>query len=119
MFSLLLVINPTINMTFFERLKVILPKMMNKDFALFLSGAISKLLATVSTYPLTTVRTNMQSGSGMTSLESILYILENFGPFGFYKGLSAKILQSVLNSAMMLFLYERINEFVVKAVTGA
>jgi hypothetical protein len=59
---------------------------MQKDLALFLSGAISKLIATVITYPLQTLKTNMQGGSKFTSVEAIQYILKNFGPMGFYKG---------------------------------
>lgn len=117
-FSLMLVINPTINMTVFEKLKVILPRVMEKNSALFLAGAISKLCATIATYPLTTVRTNMQSKPDVKALKVILFILKNFGPLGFYKGLQAKVMHSVLNSSLMLFLYERINEIVVKAVAG-
>lgn len=91
---------------------------MEKNTGLFLAGALSKLCATVTTYPLTTVRTTMQSKPNQKSLKIILFILKEFGPLGFYKGLQAKVVHSVLNSALMLFLYERINEVVVRAVVS-
>lgn len=88
LFSLLLVINPTINMQTFEVLKPVLSKMFNKDLALFLAGALSKLVATLITYPMQTLKTVMQSGSSesRSSSAQLFYILKEFGPQGFYKG---------------------------------
>lgn len=87
MFSLLLVVNPTINMQVFEVLKRFLPKLTQKDLALFLAGALSKLAATLATYPMQTLKTVMQSEvKDKGALGELLYILREFGPFGLYKG---------------------------------
>lgn len=119
LFSLILVLNPTINMQFFEKLKVVLPKYMekNKNLALFLAGALSKLAATIVTYPMQTIKTNLQSSAkGRGMLKEILFLLKEFGPLGLFKGLEAKVVHSVLNSAMMLFMAEKINSAVVAAL---
>jgi hypothetical protein len=63
LFSLFLVVNPTINMLAYEKIKKVLPGLMNKELALFLSGGLAKLLATVITYPVVTVKVNQQAGS--------------------------------------------------------
>lgn len=90
LFSLLLVVNPTINMQFFEVLKRFLPGIMQKDLALFLAGALSKLAATLATFPMQTLKTVMQSGAkDRGAIGEIVYILREFGPFGLYKGMSS------------------------------
>lgn len=72
----------------FEILKPILTKSFNKDLALFLAGALSKLAATLVTYPMQTLKTVMQSGSSQSrsSTAQLFYILREFGPQGLYKG---------------------------------
>jgi adenine nucleotide transporter 17 len=117
LFSLFLVLNPTINMQVFEHLKILLPRIMPKNMALFLSGALSKLAATLATYPMQTLKTVMQAGvKGRGALQEFTFLLKEFGPFGLFKGLSAKVAHSVLNSALMLFLTEKINAAVIRAV---
>jgi hypothetical protein len=87
LYSLVLVINPMINMQVFEVMKRILPKLFQKDLALFLAGAMSKLAATLATYPLQTLKTTMQSATEhRSSLEQVFFILKEFGPLGLFKG---------------------------------
>lgn len=87
LFSLALVINPMINMQAFELLKRFLPKLFQKDLALFLAGALSKLAATLATYPMQTLKTTMQSATGgRSSLEQVAFLLREFGPLGLFKG---------------------------------
>jgi adenine nucleotide transporter 17 len=87
LFSLVLVINPMVNMQAFELLKRFLPKLFQKDLALFLAGALSKLAATLVTYPLQTLKITMQAATeGRSSLNQIIFLLKEFGPLGLFKG---------------------------------
>ncbi len=57
--SMLLVSNPVINFTVNEIMKKFFKKFLkNDDLKFFVSGAISKFLATIFTYPITTIKTN-------------------------------------------------------------
>lgn len=126
LYSLFLVINPTINMQVFELAKVFLPAILPKDAALFSAGALSKLAATLATYPMQTLKTTMQAATdSKSSAEHLFFILKEFGPLGLFKGktslilgIAAKLSHTVLNSALQLFVTEKINEAVVKAVVG-
>lgn len=87
LYSLILVINPTINMQVFELSKILLPLILPKDAALFASGAFSKLIATLATYPMQTLKTTMQAATeSKSSAAHLLYILREFGPLGLFKG---------------------------------
>jgi len=121
LFSLFLVINPTINMLAFEKLKKILPRFMNQELALFISGGLAKLVATIITYPVVTVKVNQQAGSGETgskvsTLALVWSIYEKYNVAGFYKGLQAKVFHSVFNIAVAFYLNEKINAGVINAV---
>ena len=62
--------------------------MINKDLALLTSGGLSKLVATVITYPLVTIKVNQQTDKSKTNVLAMIYsILSNYGPGGFYKGI--------------------------------
>lgn len=58
--SLLLIINPIIQYIIYEKLKIRYKDTQHKAFAYFLSGAVSKAIATFLTYPCQVVRTNIQ-----------------------------------------------------------
>jgi hypothetical protein len=73
----------------------------------FISGAVSKGIATVITYPVQVIRTNIMAQKKKIG-EIVSRILKNKGITGFYTGLPPKLIQSVINSAIMLFLYERL-----------
>lgn len=89
LFSLALVINPTINMQIFEKLKIVLPKLMQKDLALFVAGALSKLAATLATYPMQTLKTVMQAGlKGRGPFKEVAFLIKEFGPFGLFRGIA-------------------------------
>ncbi|CAI2169158.1 11662_t:CDS:2 [Funneliformis geosporum] len=113
--ALILVTNPIIQYTVFEQLKSRIEKMKklgNLDF--FLLGAIGKLVATSSTYPYIVIKSRMQLRQ--SSLESARYkntwdglqkIITNEGYGGLYKGITSKLLQSVLTAAF-LFMYKEV-----------
>ncbi|KND00123.1 uncharacterized protein SPPG_04465 [Spizellomyces punctatus DAOM BR117] len=106
--ALILVINPVIQFTVFERLKAWLQtrkgNLSGLDF--FLLGAISKLAATSITYPYIVVKSRMQlkqTGDENSRYRSVLdgfqKIIKTEGVKGLYKGIEAKLVQSVLASA--------------------
>ncbi|TPX68373.1 hypothetical protein SpCBS45565_g03133 [Spizellomyces sp. 'palustris'] len=106
--ALILVINPVIQFTVFERLKAWLQtrkgNLSGLDF--FMLGAISKLAATSITYPYIVVKSRMQlkqTGDENSRYRSVLdgfrKIIKTEGAKGLYKGIEAKLVQSVLASA--------------------
>lgn len=58
--SLILVLNPIIQFVIYEQLKKVIPVDKESklyDLVIFLIGAISKMISTLCTYPLTVIRT--------------------------------------------------------------
>ncbi|CAO3675929.1 unnamed protein product [Rhizopus stolonifer] len=110
--ALVLVINPIIQYTVFEQAKNKLSKVKrlgNLDF--FLLGAFSKLCATAITYPYIVIKSRMQvSQQGDEKYQSILdgfkKIVASEGVPGLYKGISSKIVQSVLSAAFLFLAKE-------------
>lgn len=92
--------------------------------AFFVLGALAKAFATVATYPLQLIQTKLRHGSkkeektGGTGasgvpptagvLEMFVYILKAHGVEGLFRGLEAKLLQTVLTAALMFAAYEKI-----------
>ncbi|NXO18362.1 PM34 protein, partial [Oriolus oriolus] len=120
--SLLLVFNPAIQFMFYEGFK---RKLLKKQLQLtsldaFVIGAIAKAFATTLTYPLQTVQSILRFGRHrlnpenrtLGSLRNVLYLLQQrvrrFGLMGLYKGLEAKLLQTVLTAALMFLVYEKL-----------
>ncbi|ORE00890.1 mitochondrial carrier [Rhizopus microsporus var. microsporus] len=110
--ALVLVINPIIQYTVFEQVKNKIAKMKTlSNFDFFLLGALSKLCATAITYPYIVIKSRMQvSQQGEEKYESILdgfkKIIANEGVPGLYKGISSKIVQSVLTAAFLFMAKE-------------
>lgn len=86
----------------------------------FLIGAISKIIATLFTYPYTLLRTRQQivkaskDRKEITLTEVFNDILEKEGLLGVFKGLTPKLLQTTLNSAMIMMIYEKIRHLLLK-----
>ncbi|XP_030649674.1 peroxisomal membrane protein PMP34 isoform X3 [Chanos chanos] len=119
--SLLLVLNPAIQFMIYEGLKRQLRRGGLSAVEVFLIGAVSKAVATTVTYPLQTVQSVLRFGQHrqptehsqlLSSLRSMTYLLINrvrkYGMLGLFKGLEAKLLQTVLTAALMFLLYEKI-----------
>ncbi|KAI9260149.1 mitochondrial carrier domain-containing protein [Sporodiniella umbellata] len=110
--ALVLVINPIIQYTVFEQAKNKLSQMKNLgNLDFFLLGAISKLCATAITYPYIVIKSRMQvSRQGDEKYDSILdgfkKIIATEGVPGLYKGISSKIVQSVLSAAFLFLAKE-------------
>uniref|UniRef100_A0A8D0L7M1 Solute carrier family 25 member 17 n=1 Tax=Sphenodon punctatus TaxID=8508 RepID=A0A8D0L7M1_SPHPU len=120
--SLLLVFNPAIQFMFYEGLKrkVLKKQMQLSSLDAFIIGAVAKAVATTITYPMQTVQSILRFGRHrlnpenrtLGSLKSVLYLLRQrirrFGLMGLYKGLEAKLLQTVLTAALMFLVYEKL-----------
>jgi len=97
-------------------------------FSAFLLGAVSKSIATVLTYPLIRCKVMIQaadldededdeserprkSRAPKTMLGALHAIWSKEGIPGFFKGLHAQILKTVLSSALLLMIKEKISKF--------
>lgn len=120
--ALVLVINPILQYTIFEKLKDILEKRRRvtpRDA--FVLGAIGKLLATSITYPYITVKSRMHVASkdgpkdGM--VQSLKRVVREEGWSGLYKGIGPKISQSVIMAAFLFAFKDALYDASVKART--
>ncbi|XP_076882398.1 peroxisomal nicotinamide adenine dinucleotide carrier-like isoform X1 [Bidens hawaiensis] len=84
---------------------------------IFLLGALAKLGATVVTYPLLVVKSRLQAKQAVGedkkhhykgTLDAILKMIHYEGLHGFYKGMSTKIVQSVLAAAVLFMVKEEL-----------
>ncbi|KAK9664800.1 hypothetical protein RND81_14G069300 [Saponaria officinalis] len=133
--SLLLTANPSIQYTVFDQLKnKLLTRRLSENsnsepspqalFAstAFLLGALSKSIATCLTYPAIRCKAVIQAAerqeerSAQTvktrkTLSGVFYnIWKHEGILGYYKGLEAQILKTVLSSALLLMIKEKITK---------
>lgn len=83
----------------------------------FLLGAIAKLGATVVTYPLLVVKSRLQAKQEIGgdkslqytgTLDAIVKMIRFEGVTGFYKGMSTKIVQSVVAAAILFMIKEEL-----------
>ncbi|KAG2369827.1 peroxisomal membrane protein PMP47B [Suillus spraguei] len=136
--ALVLVVNPVLQYTVFEQLKNFFIKEKTlrlrargsggavavlSDWDFFILGALSKLVATGSTYPYIVLKSRLQAGQARaeqykSSLDGLATILKEEGIQGLYKGVGSKLLQSVLTAAILFAVQRRIYEFTKKAITS-
>ncbi|TNM97368.1 peroxisomal membrane protein PMP34 [Takifugu flavidus] len=127
--SLILVLNPAVQFMFYEAMKRKAGREGRKisSAEIFLIGAIAKAIAATSTYPLQTVQTILRfgqykggKGGLIGSLSNIFSLLmdriKRYGALGLYKGLEAKLLQTVLTAALMFVVYEKITAATFKVM---
>jgi len=127
--SLILVINPAIQFMAYEGIKRRLVERYGEKHlsstTVFMVGAAAKALATILTYPIQLVQAKQRHGHNYEGLPQkagvirlVSYILQNFGFKGLFKGLEAKILQTVLTAALMFVAYEKIAAVVFAVLMG-
>ncbi|XP_013865582.1 peroxisomal membrane protein PMP34 [Austrofundulus limnaeus] len=128
--SLVLVLKPAVQFMIYEAMKRRAGKGARKISSanIFLIGAVAKAIATTATYPLQTVqailRFGQYKGDGkgglMGSLSTIFFLfverVRTHGFLGLYKGLEAKLLQTVLTAALMFVVYEKITAATFKVM---
>ncbi|KOC60633.1 Peroxisomal membrane protein PMP34 [Habropoda laboriosa] len=123
--SLMLVINPAIQFMTYEAIKRKVIASLNGSqppaWIFFAIGAAAKTIATALTYPLQLVQTKLRHGHKYANLppnagalQILFYILKTQGAAGLYKGMEAKLLQTVLTAALMFLAYEKIVRFVFR-----
>lgn len=121
--ALVLVINPILQYTAFEQLKnwVVKSRLARApagakvsltDWDFFWLGALSKLIATSITYPQIVIKSRQQSGSKgapkSNVWQAMVDIVQAEGPAGLYRGITSKLLQSVLTAAILFASKERV-----------
>lgn len=118
--SLMLVSNPALQFMMYETLKERILSQRPSAYTFFLIGALAKAFATVATYPLQLVQTRLRSGAKDASigqdvgvLEMMVHILKMDGFPGLFRGIEAKLLQTVLTAALMFAAYEKIAALVM------
>ncbi|XP_028041793.1 peroxisomal membrane protein PMP34-like [Bombyx mandarina] len=103
--SLLLVSNPAIQFMVYESLK---RKFMSQGsfhtYTSFLIGATAKAVATTLTYPLQVIQSRLRAG---TNLKTMVKDIKS-KPFSIFRGLEAKLLQTVMTAALMFIVYEKL-----------
>lgn len=108
--ALILVANPVVQFSIFEQLKnliytsreAITPNMS------FVLGALSKVVATVVTYPTIAIKTQSHLQKDQSMIDMFKKILNEDGVLGLFNGLQPKIIQSVLTSAFLFYFKQRI-----------
>lgn len=124
--TLIMVSNPSMQFMLYETMlnKLKKRRALNKKnnngvtaLEIFLLGALAKLGATVVTYPLLVVKSRLQAKQVTTgdkrhhyrgTLDAILKMIRYEGFYGFYKGMSTKIVQSVLAAAVLFMVKEEL-----------
>lgn len=123
--SLMLVCNPALQFMMYESLKRRITNVSGQNtsaITFFLIGALSKTFATILTYPLQLIQTKLRHGKSSESMklpsdagviQMLLSIVKTSGVEGLFRGLEAKIWQTVLTAALMFATYEKIAKFVM------
>lgn len=127
--ALVLVTNPVLQYTVFEQLKSWLlrsrlasrtkagsNKALINDLDFFWLGALSKLVATAVTYPQIVLKARQQAMSKEASMgrkkvnvyTAMTEVVHEEGFAGLYRGISSKLLQSILTAAVLFASKERI-----------
>eukprot|EP00474_Spongospora_subterranea_P005092 CRZ05550.1 hypothetical protein [Spongospora subterranea] len=127
--ALILTLNPAIQFMVYDKLKSWWMRIRRKqlgnveDFHLtamesFLIGAISKVVATVITYPYIMAKTRMQyaSNSDQGVNEVLIRVLRNNGFQSIYKGMQAQIIKSALSTALMFMFKDSIHRRIVTII---
>ncbi|KAH9513159.1 hypothetical protein Btru_036018 [Bulinus truncatus] len=121
--SILLATNPAIQFMIYEALKRYFKRyMVVEDLSglmYFILGAVAKSAATVITYPLQVVQSRLRAGfakeeNAQSLKQNITYLIRTRGLGALYKGLEAKLLQTVLTAALMFAIYEKIAAFIFR-----
>ncbi|CAK5180351.1 unnamed protein product [Aphanomyces euteiches] len=115
--SLVLVTNPSIFYTIFDRLKLRVARELSAMEA-FVLAAIAKSIATIVTYPIIRAKVIMQAEKSKTSSGSMVQVLDRIwqqdGVAGFFQGCNAQLLNTVFKSALLLMTKEQIGQLTVR-----
>jgi len=124
--NLILVSNPTIHFFVYERVRIIMAKIAKKrGFPLtmiefFLMGALAKTVATFFTYPLQVVQSQLRNDAKKPNgkqkytgtFDCLIKIYDIAGWGGLFRGLFAKLWQTVLTAAFQFMTFEKMRIYV-------
>lgn len=126
--SLVLVSNPSIQFVTYERLREPMAKIAEKRgspisaFEFFVMGAIAKAVATVTTYPLQLAQSRLRADKGKEgnrqektykgTADVLRKVYKEKGYKGWFKGMEAKLWQTVLTAAFQFLTYEQVQKLV-------
>eukprot|EP00051_Salpingoeca_urceolata_P009551 m.115654 g.115654 ORF g.115654 m.115654 type:complete len:345 (+) comp16355_c0_seq6:281-1315(+) len=112
--SLVLVSNPAIQQAMYEQLRLVCiacRKRQSRELQwidFFVMGAVSKLIATLCTYPMQVIQNILRAKNDGTAWEAVTRFLRQTGWQGLFRGLRAKIVQTVMNAAFLFLTYEQL-----------
>jgi adenine nucleotide transporter 17 len=110
--GLILVLNPIINFVVYEKLRemtISSPGQVPSAGKVFVVSLIAKFIATIFTYPILTIKTKAftdKKGESTSSL--LLKFIKKEGAMALYRGLYAKLFQTLLYNAFMMMTFEKI-----------
>jgi len=126
--SLVLVSNPSIQFVTYERLRGPMARIAEKRgspisaFEFFVMGAIAKAVATVFTYPLQLAQSRLRADKGKagnakernynSTADVLRKVYKEQGALGWFKGMEAKLWQTVLTAAFQFLTYEQVQKVV-------
>jgi len=130
--NLALVSNPTIHFFTYERIRIWMSKIAEArgskitSSEFFLMGALAKAIATVVTYPIqiaqSQLRNDRKNAEGKRkytgTVDCLFKIMQTAGVEGLFRGMMAKLWQTVLTAAFQFMTYEQMRVLVFKALTG-
>lgn len=110
--GLILVLNPIINFGVYEKLRALIvgdTKAVPSSSMIFVISLVAKFIATFSTYPILTLKTKeFTNKEGGSTLQILQDFLQKEGFFALYRGIYAKLFQTLLNNALMMMAFEKI-----------
>lgn len=122
--SLLLCSNPAINYTVFDTTKKALTTRGGRTGTslsmpeAFLLGLFAKFVATIATYPLIRAKVMLMVTSENSMLASLIRSYKDGGARGLYKGCDWQLLHTVLKSALMMMIREKIAISTQRLIVG-
>ncbi|XP_022318685.2 peroxisomal membrane protein PMP34-like [Crassostrea virginica] len=122
--SVILASNPSIQFMVYETIKRYFQQFFKSKelsgFLYFIIGAISKMVATIATYPLQILQSRFRAGAKKSEntkiSQSLLDIIRCEGFLGLYRGMEAKLVQTVMTAALMFLCYEKIAAFIFRVM---
>jgi len=122
--ALLLCSNPSIHYTAFDLTKArILERRKQEGYKLsmpeaFLVGLFAKFVATIATYPLIRAKVILMVTSETSLITTLQKSYKEEGTRGLYKGCDWQLLHTVLKSALMMMVRERISDSSRRLIVG-
>jgi adenine nucleotide transporter 17 len=115
--SLILTLNPVIQFTSYELMRNSFSntkgEITNKNIILI--SFISKLITILINYPLMTIKSMYQANnksSTKNTFDILRKMINEEGIFSLYKGISSKIVGSLISNTILMIIYEKIQKIV-------